>query len=224
MWLSPGFGPRDVAIVYHTDFNHLAYRGEEFFVSLEQQQLFHWLACNDIDGPNLRCKIPSSLQIHTPSPRLHAVERLKNYNKEDVDLDHFDGLITKSSKSNDCEEDMFAELVHTLRSNRGTNTAFSSSLDDADLPASTAASTKDMLKNNFFECCELADEMGMASVLQEKLEDFKRDAYGMKRKPKNNSDCLANKKQKKGGGTVAMTNTKHIGGPGRRKNTRYMPK
>lgn len=221
-----------MGVRYLTDYNHLTYRPVDQ-VPAKTQQLFHRLACRDIRGPKLRCDIPASLKINTPSPKKSALERLKNYNPDDVDLDQFDGLLAATFKSSstqvteDDECDMFAELTESLctTSTEHANDVFSSSLDDADLPASASTSTYDALKQTIYECCDMADATGMRASFHELLKDFAKKCKKKQNRPITDLDVEERpaKKQATATGVVAMTNTKHSG-PGRVHNTYSMAK
>ena len=176
---SLGFTPRDVVVRWHIDFMHLAYRPSSV-VPKEQLILFHRLANTDLEGPRLRCQIPESLRIEEPSPMLSALDRLSNYNKEDVDLTNFDGLLctTFASDSTQMTEEeeleMFDKLTEELHSKCSdqAETLFASSTDDADLPQALHVKTRVALHQTIEECCAVADHLDRSSALRNKLEEF----------------------------------------------------
>ena len=224
-----GWTPRDIGVRYHTHFNYYTYRPSDQ-VSEQTQSLYHRLACEDISGPNIRCEIPDSLRIDERSPKKSALDRLKNYSKDDVDLNQFDGLLAATFKSSstqlteDDECDMFTELTESLctMSTKHANDIFSSSLEDADLPTSASASTYSALKQSIFDCCKMADQNGMREAFHEKLKDFMKEC---KSKCKRKAAAMQEGKPAKKQATrvVAMTNAKHSG-PGRVHNTKIMHK
>ena len=151
-------------------------------VPKEQQILFHKLANSSMEGPRLRCKIPESLRIKEPSPELSALDRLKNknYNKEDVDLDDFDGLLcttfaSASTQTTEEEEsEMFDNLTEKLQDKCSdqAETLFASSTDDAELPQALNVKAWDALHQTNEECCAVADRLNRSSALRNKLEEF----------------------------------------------------
>ena len=129
----------------------------------------------------------------------------------------------------DDECDMFAELTESLctKSTEHANDVFSSSLDDADLPASASTSTYDVLKQTIYECCDMADATGMQASFHDLLKDFAKKCKKKQKRPVTDLDVDVEerpaKKQATATGVVAMTNTKHSG-PGRVHNTYSMAK
>ena len=230
---SKGFTHHDVGIRWHSDYNHLAYRPAST-VPMDHQKLFHQLACKDIDGPKLRCQIPETMKIEQPSPILSALDRLKNYDKNDVTLTQFDGMFVSTTTSplsqkleeeeEEEERNMFddmAEHLNNLPPKGNAEAFFSSSLDDADLPSGASISTHEALKHTYYECCEIADNTGMTVALHNKLNEFIKESREEQKRKRSSVECVEEKPSKKTR-YVAMTNVHHTG-PGRVFNTKKMP-
>ena len=84
-----GFTEKDVAVRWLSAFLHLAYKDS---TPAHIQTMLHHLAIHDIAGPKFKKDIPASLPIQSPSPKLSALDRLKNYSRDGIDLEKIDGM------------------------------------------------------------------------------------------------------------------------------------
>mmetsp|Transcript_23810 Transcript_23810/g.54521 ORF Transcript_23810/g.54521 Transcript_23810/m.54521 type:complete len:1402 (-) Transcript_23810:247-4452(-) len=222
----PGFLPRDLVARWHTDFMHLAYRPLTE-VDKQRQQLYHRLACSNIGGPKLRCDISDEIPIEKPSPKMSAVDRLKNYTSAEVDIEGFDGLVTTTfaSASNKLteeeESDMFDEMNSLMRESLldSREATFSTSIDDSVLPPSLGVSARSALNQVWQECCDVADNRGSISELKESLDLYLSKSKVSEKRASSKSEHEQPSKKAK---HVAMTNAPYLGDAGRVKNTHHM--
>ena len=75
-----GFTHNDVALRYSSAFMHLGYKKT---TPLQVQALFHALASKEVVGPSLNSNIPDTMPIEEPRPYESALDRLKNYDKNE---------------------------------------------------------------------------------------------------------------------------------------------
>ena len=149
---------------------------------IELRQMYHRLACKDIEGPKLAINIPNSMEIMPPRPHLPALDRLKNYRKEDVNLELIDGMLTSTytpdSMGEEEEYSMYEAMSEALQDmiTHQAEELFDSSASDANIPAAAAkgAKTRDTLKQLIESSCEMADEIGPDATreLQSMLSGF----------------------------------------------------
>jgi len=165
-----GFTHHDMGLRYRADYMHLAYKSS---TPKNVKQLFHKLAADDIRGPRLMIPIPDSLAIQERLPILPAIDRLKNYTKSDINLELFDQMVTQTytppgGLDEDGEYDLFDEQIRTF--NAGTTeaseTMFDCSINNSSLPEAAKAGvrTRDLLKQQWEEACEMADNLGEDAV------------------------------------------------------------
>ena len=88
-----GFTHHDIAARYLSGYMHLAYRAS---TPSKIRAMYHHLACNAIRGPKLRICIPTSMPIQKREEILPAIDRLKNYDKNDIDLDKFEAMFANT--------------------------------------------------------------------------------------------------------------------------------
>ena len=175
-----GFTHHDIAARYLSGYMHLAYRAS---TSKRIRAMYHHLACNAIRGPKMRFDIPTSMAIHDREDILPAIDRMKNYDKQDFDLAKFDAMFTNTytpdSMSTQDEFTMFSEQMSCLNQMTSESCAgiFDASLNDADIPdeAMKSLRTRDVLKQFIEESCSAADYRGMKGrrALEERLLDFR---------------------------------------------------
>ncbi len=79
-----GFTHNDVAIRYDSAYMHLAFRST---TPKHLNAMFLHLAKNDTKGPRLCLPIPDTIPIVDKSPKLTALERLKNYDGSSINID-----------------------------------------------------------------------------------------------------------------------------------------
>ena len=126
-----GFTHHDIAARYLSGYMHLAYRES---TSQKNRDMYHHLACNPIRGPKIRIVIPTTMKIQEKQPILPALDRLKNYEKQDFDLDKFDAMFsstyTPDSMNTQDEFSMFAEQMSFLNqvTSNACNDVFNASL------------------------------------------------------------------------------------------------
>ncbi len=112
----PGFTCSNLVLWQTSAYMHLAYRAQ---TPLILQKLFDDLLNNELRGPTLGIPIPSNIPIHTPSPKLPAIDWLKECSKESATIskNHFnDGHI--SEYKHNCWGDLdfhFSEYLKILR-------------------------------------------------------------------------------------------------------------
>ena len=141
--------------------------------------MYHHLACNAIRGPKMRIDIPTSMPIQDRQDILPAIDRLKNYDKQDFDLEKIDAMFTNTytpdSMSTQDELSMFNEQMSFLNqmTSESCEEIFDASLNDADIPdeAMKSLHTRDVLKQFIEESCTAADYRGMKGrrELEERL-------------------------------------------------------
>ena len=161
-----GFTHHDIAARYLSGYMHLAYRAS---TPKNIREMYHHLACNAIRGPKLRINIPTTMPIQDRQAIRPAIDRLKNYDKQDLDLDKFDAMFsntyTPDSMSTQDEFSMFAEQMSFLNqmTSDSCEEIFDASLNDADIPDEVMKSlhTRDVLKQFIEESCSAADYRGM---------------------------------------------------------------
>ena len=161
-----GFGHHDIGARYRSDYMHLAYRESTPKIV---KQLFHKLSANGIRGPKLRIIIPDSLPIEEKLPILSAIDRLKNYKKSDINLGLFENMVSHiyappTDLDNDAEYDLFNEQIEAFNSSTtaASEARFDISMNNSKLPSSAkgGARTRDILKQQWEEACDMADNIG----------------------------------------------------------------
>lgn len=73
------FNYRDIALWYMSAFMSFVYRAE---TPPTLQKLFDETLDHELEGPTPWIKVPNHVSIQTPSPKLSAVDTLKNRHKE----------------------------------------------------------------------------------------------------------------------------------------------
>ena len=160
---------------------HLAYRESTPF---NIRAMYHQLACNGIRGPKIRIEIPKSMTIQDKHDILPALDRLKNYDRKDLDLNKFDAMFTNTytpdSMSTQDECSVLAEQMSYLNemTTESCDRLFDASINDADIPdeAMKSLQTRDVLKQIIEESCTAADYRGVKGrrALEERLLEFRR--------------------------------------------------
>ncbi|KAL3757417.1 LOW QUALITY PROTEIN: hypothetical protein ACHAWU_005148 [Discostella pseudostelligera] len=143
-----GFTHHDVALRYRSDYMELAYNP---LADKDIQMRFHELALADVKGPRLGAEIPSTMATHHPSKILPALDRLSNYNRNDIDLTIVDGMYcsdfvpecdesgTNHAEVNATFEAMFQQLQNVT--SEESSQLFSAAISDAELPKMHASGT-----------------------------------------------------------------------------------
>ena len=111
-----GFTHKDIALRYRSAFMHLAYRKD---TPDHIQAMFHVLASKEVTGPTLKESIPDTMTIMTRLENKPAIDRLKNYNKNDIDLERIDGMFISTFTPNTDSEDLdqlFESMLEELQS------------------------------------------------------------------------------------------------------------
>ncbi len=89
-----GFTHRDISVQWTSAYMHLAYKTT---TPREIQKAHDALATNDLKGPILQQSIPHSMPIEEQTPKLPAIQQLKNYELLDIAINEnepFDGMGT----------------------------------------------------------------------------------------------------------------------------------
>ncbi len=130
----------------------------------------------------MRIDIPTSIPIQDNKEILPAIDRLKNYDKQDLNLEKFDAMFTNTytpdSMSTQDEFSMFNKQISFLNqmSSESCDKIFDASLNDAYIPdeAMKPLHTRDVLKQFIEESCTAADYRCMKGrrTLEKCLVDF----------------------------------------------------
>ena len=234
-----GFTHHDIAARYLSGYMHLAYRES---TPKKIRDMYHHLACNAIRGPKLRFDIPTSMPIQDRQDIMPAIDRLKNYEKQDLDLGKFDAMFshtyTPDSMSTQDEFSMFNEQMNCLNQMTSESCAeiFDASLNDADIPDDIMKSlhTRDVLKQFIEESCAAADYRGLKGrrAFEERLVDFRQwcnenppdaDTTTNFEQDDESVDMTPDGRQRKRKSTmVPMTLVKYTSGVERIRNTAHM--
>jgi len=166
-----GFTHHDVSVRYWSSFMHLAYKES---TPSHIRLLFHRLAAQDVSGPKLTGDIPDSLEIQKPHVHLPALERLKNYKKEDINLELIDGMLSSTyipnSQAEEEDDLLYREMSEALQdmTTPDVEELFDSSTSDACLPmaATKGVKARDILKQHVESSFELADRHGQEGIKQ----------------------------------------------------------
>ena len=179
-----GFTHHDCGVRYLSGYMQLAYKKS---TPQPIQQMYHLLACHPIKGPKLRIPIPESLRIENPDPMLPAIDRIKNYDKVDIDmslLGHMDSqtfVPSQEDGNDDADEswDYFSQQCDVLQNgiSQGAEVMFDICLANSTIPkaAKVGVRTRDLLKQLWEESCYEADNLGDDGVkkLEENLLNFR---------------------------------------------------
>ena len=200
---------------------HLAYRESS---PTQINTNFHLLASDPIKGPKLRIPIPEALHIEVREENPPAIDRLINYNKDNLnlDLDQFDAYFTKSytpdSKSEAEEKLFFKAQMDWLNSvsTESIEDSFSQSIHDCDLPEEVVRDvrTRDALKQFWEASCALADDMGdqkaeAKTVLHDHLKEFNKYCHNVRSQQATTHDLVTGKPDR--GKVMAMTDGCYTG-------------
>lgn len=166
-----GFTHHDVSVRYWSSYMHLAYKES---TPGHIRQLFHRLAVQDVSGPKLAGDIPDSLKIQDRHVHLPALERLKNYKPQDINLEQIDGMLSTTYTPNsqaEEEDDMLYKSMSEALQDMTTPDAeelFDLSSSDACLPeaATKGVKARDILKQHVESSFQLADQHGQEGIKQ----------------------------------------------------------
>ena len=176
-----GFTHHDLALRWRSDFMHLGYRDS---TPAHIQAMFHRLASKDIKGPHFKHSIPDTMEIKPPSPPKTALERLKNYRGDDINLEVIDGMYVSTftpasqNEGDDSLEDMFETMFQELHgaTSDSVDLMFQQSAENYDLPsaAKRGISSRDTLRSIVETSYCIADRLGDRGVveLEKKLKEF----------------------------------------------------
>ena len=226
-----GFPHHDIAARYLSGYMHLAYR-----VSTPPniRAMYHHLACNMTRGPKLRIGIPESMLIQERQPILPAIDRLKNYDKKDVDFNKFEEMFANTYKPDEMStQDEVAILNEQMNflnqmTSDHSRCVFDASINDAYIPdeAMKSLSSRDVFKQLIEESCSAADYRGMKGrrAFEEHLLDFKK--WCNEHPPdgeEEEEEVIEGSNQRKRKSTfVPMTQTKYTPSVERTYNTHHM--
>ena len=165
-----GFTHHDIALRYRSDYMELAYNPH---ADRQIQTCFHESALADVKGPRLVAAIPSTLTTHDPRDTLPALDRLSNYDRNNIDLTIVDGMYcsdfvpdleesgTNNAEVNATFEAMFQDLQNVT--SKESSQLFSAAVSDAELPKASSASVlsarnalRSLVDTSYF----LADRVG----------------------------------------------------------------
>ena len=100
--------------------------------------MYYHLASNAIRGPKIRIDIPATMPIEEKQVVLPAIDCLKNYDRQDLDLDKFDAMFSQTytldSMDDSAEFLMFAEQMNFLNqiTTDSCKEKFGTSLNDSE--------------------------------------------------------------------------------------------
>lgn len=188
----PGFTKHDCDPRYLSEYMHLGYQES---TPDDVYEMWHELSGRQLRGPKLMVKIPDSLPIEDELPRLPAIDRLKNYKKEDIDMSKFEAMHTisytppsqRQSQHSGLEEDdtgLYKAQYEAMKAHVSKNCTmmFEECLENAVLPEamSSQVKTRERLGQNINEACDLADNIGTEAMqeLETRLKDFREWCLG----------------------------------------------
>jgi hypothetical protein len=185
------------------------------------------MAANDVKGPKMRVEIPdeSVIPIEPAAPLLPALDRLKNYNKDDIDLSKIEGMNVREFIPKEVTDDdkLYEEIsAHFRTNNETTNDIFSSSIEDSAVPPCSTDEPRIVLKQQLEDCYALCKEIGPEglTMLSSKLSEFEAWASNTKGEERNSADSAAGATKH---AVVHMTGAKYQGNSKRVYNTYTMP-
>ncbi len=204
-----GFTHRDIAVRWTSAYMHLAYK---ITTPNEIQKAYDILTKNDIKGPILHQSIPQIVPIEEKTPKLPAIQRLKNYDLIDVSIDQnepFDGMGTTFIEPIGCHRDL--------------ESLFSDAINDSELPVTVTHNARSALKGTLDDVLRMADDIGEEGVkqLEIKLQEFK-SWCNNKRSEKQQEKEHQNPNGKRKTRNVPMTSDKYTSNVKRVLNTHHM--
>ena len=176
-----GFTHHDLVLRWRSDFMHLGYRDS---TSTDIQAMFHRLASKEIKGPHFKHSIPDTMEIKSPSPPKTALESLKNYSGDDINLEVIDGMYVSTftpasqDQGNDSLDDMFETMFQELHdtTSDSVDLMFQQSAENYDLPSGVkkGISSRDILRSIVDTSYCVADRLGDRGIveLEKKLKEF----------------------------------------------------
>jgi hypothetical protein len=202
---------------------HLAYRAD---TPAHIQAAFHKLASSDVTGPTLKIPIPDDMEIMPRQPILPAIDWLKNYDKEGIDLNRMDGMHcstfspTNNNMSNDELNDPFKEKVTELQNviSDSSDVMFDESATNFSIPNNVQGTTaRNAMRSLVNTGYELADRLGTDGLKQfeKTMSEFNTWASA---KLQEEMDADKNKKRK----YVPLTQEEYTGKVDRVYNTKHM--
>ena len=162
----------DIIVRYLSGYMHLAY---DESTPKDIRDFYHTLACNDIIGPKLRTSIGDTIPIHQKEIHKDAIDRLKNYHKDDINFNKFDGAHTQTySLEDEYDQETEEEMLELERkyyydlTNESIELKFNESINNANIPRSMIAGihTRDTLKQAWYEACSMADDIGHVATVE----------------------------------------------------------
>lgn len=141
----PGFSHWDIALQYTSPYMHLAYRVK---TPPTLQKLFDQLIDNEKKGPRLGIELQRHVPIKPPSPKLSAVDRLKNYSKECAIL----------------PENYFDDAHISEYKPSRLDFLFSESIENFEINPESRCGSQELLKEKVDLVCKLADCIGPDGV------------------------------------------------------------
>jgi hypothetical protein len=221
-----GFTHHDVSVRWHSSYMHLAYKKTTPNLL---QKMFHRLAVKDIDGPTFIKDIPESFEIQEGVVHATALDRLKNYKKEDVDLSFCDGLsqstFLPTNLDDEDQDELFNRITSDLEEKGGLigkemDLMFDDSIHNAIIPITSDSTARVALKA-MYECTStLADRLGLKGVqiMEKGFNEMQSEMHNHLRE-KNEENMNHCKKRK----FEPMTQDSYTGTKKRIHNTYHMP-
>ena len=221
-----GFTHHDIALRYRTAYMHYAYKKE---TPDHIQAAFHTLSSHAMEpkGPTLKVSIPGDMLVYDRQPSLPAIDRLKNYDKDGVNVDRIDGLFSSTftpsmddPNNNDDVNDIFQEMVYDIQQDTSvaSEVLFNTSVENHAIPDTMAGvNTRTAMRSLVDTSFELADRIGNEGVkeFERKMKEFHTWASD---KLEQSGDSDKNKKRK----YVPMTQEAYKGTADRVFNTYTM--
>jgi hypothetical protein len=166
-----GFTHHDISVRWWTKYMYYAYKSS---TPSDIMNKFHQLALKDISGPKICCTNLNAIEIFTANPHLPAIERLKNYSKTDVSIDHLNEYILTTGRIHLSQLDDFESNIlfnNMAESNEDTtgghlNDMFSESIMNYDFAKENEITIKARysLKQLWQESCAEADNIGPEGI------------------------------------------------------------
>ena len=176
-----GFTHHDVALRYWLLYLHMCFKSS---TPQSLQDAFDNLLRQERSGPNLPVDVPSSIPIVSPSVTKPAIDRLKNYDKQHINLTQVDGLFCSShlplcdDKDAIGLEQAFTKMFLDIQESTPSEfeAAFGTSLNNSVFPPNLERhiSARERLKGLANTSYKLADRVGPDGVakLEETFNEF----------------------------------------------------
>ena len=165
-----GFTHKYVALRYRSAFMHLAYYQD---TPEHIQAMSHILASKEVTRPTIDQSIPDTMEVMTRLESLPAIDRLKDYKKDDIDLERIDGTFISTftpnidGRSSDDLDELFESMVDELQSMTApsADTMFDESVFNLSIPEVVqGVCARNMMRSIVDTSYALADRLGVDGV------------------------------------------------------------